>query len=157
LVTEGALTTEELTQLDIVALSRFWNSELGSKIRGHAASVRRELVFTARFLSSELATLTGAPPQAGDESEFIIVQGVADLVVMLPSEIWLVDFKTDRVSAASLSEKVRDYAPQLKLYAVALARIFQQPVTACWLYFLHSDAAVKVALDDVEKPVPTPC
>ena len=38
-----------------------------------------------------------------------MVQGVADLVVMLPEEIWLVDFKTDRLTPAELAEKLKLY------------------------------------------------
>ena len=55
------------------------------------------------------------PP--GLENEFVVVQGVADLVVLLPEEIWLVDFKTDEVSPNELAERRRHYEPQLKLYA----------------------------------------
>ena len=51
------------------------------------------------------------------EDEFVVVQGVADLVVLLPEEIWLVDFKTDEIAADELPEKKRLYEPQLKLYA----------------------------------------
>jgi len=43
------------------------------------------------------------------------VQGVADLVVLLPEEIWARGFKTDEVRPAELPEKTRLYAPQLKL------------------------------------------
>ena len=64
------------------------------------------------------------------------MQGVADLVVLLPEEIWLVDFKTDEVRAGELPEKIKIYAPQLKLYARALEKIYSRPVTACWLHFL---------------------
>ena len=68
--------------------------------------------------------------------EFVVVQGVADLIVLRPKEIWLLDFKTDEVAAAELEAKAKFYEPQLKLYALALARIYQRPVTQCWLHFL---------------------
>ena len=38
------------------------------------------------------------------------MQGVADLVVLLPEEIWLVDFKTDEVRADDLPEKIKIYS-----------------------------------------------
>ena len=103
-------------------IASFWNSEPGRKIRAHAANVRRELAFTARFSPAELAALTGVKSTSGLENEFVVVQGVADLVVLLPEEIWLVDFKTDDVRPAGLPEKTRLYAPQLKLYARALEK-----------------------------------
>jgi len=80
----------------------------------------------------ELSVNAGLP-----DDEFVVVQGVADLAVILPEAIWLVDFKTDRVSAGELPERARLYAPQLKLYARALSQIYRRPVTECWLYFLR--------------------
>ena len=59
-------------------------------------------------------------------------------------EIWLLDFKTDRVGPKELAEKAEEYAPQLRLYARALSQIYERPVTGCWLYFLARQAAVPV-------------
>jgi ATP-dependent helicase/nuclease subunit A len=122
--------------LDLNALAAFWNSELGQKIRANAANVRRELPFTARFSPAEIAEITGGKTVAGLENEFVVVQGVADLAVLLPDEIWLVDFKTDDVSKSDLPEKIKVYTPQLKLYAAALEKIFSRPVTLRALHFL---------------------
>ena len=57
---------------------------------------------------------------------------------LLPEELWLVDFKTDAVRAGELPEKTKIYAPQLKLYARALSKIYSRPVTNCWLHFLSA-------------------
>jgi ATP-dependent exoDNAse (exonuclease V) beta subunit len=70
------------------------------------------------------------------ENEFVVVQGVADLLVLLPQEIWLVDFKTDAVDQDGLPEKLKTYAPQLKLYSAALGKIFNRKVTRRALHFL---------------------
>jgi ATP-dependent exoDNAse (exonuclease V) beta subunit len=72
------------------------------------------------------------------------VQGVADLAVLLPEEIWLLDFKTDRVRANELAEKAKIYEPQLKLYAGALGRIYSRPVTHGWLHFLSARRTVEI-------------
>lgn len=136
LVRENYLSAEESRALDLSALAKFWNAELGRKICAHAANVRRELPFTARFSPEEIAGVTAIPPAAGLENEFIVVQGVADLVVLQPGEIWLVDFKTDEVGARELPDKIKIYAPQLKLYALALEKIFARPVTLRALHFL---------------------
>jgi ATP-dependent helicase/nuclease subunit A len=136
LVRENYLSVEESAALDLTALAAFWNSPLGKKIIGHAGAVRRELPFTARFSAVEVAEITGKPPAAGMADEFVIVQGVADLVVLLPDEIWLVDFKTDAVRADELDAKLKTYAPQLKLYAAALEKIFSRKVSMRALHFL---------------------
>jgi ATP-dependent helicase/nuclease subunit A len=71
---------------------------------------------------------------AGDER--ITVQGVVDLAWVREGEIYLLDFKTDAVRAASVREKAEEYRPQLAIYALALERILRRPVTQRWLHFL---------------------
>ena len=129
---------QEIAHLDLTALLAFWQSEIGRQIQGRAARVHRELAFTARFTPRELREFTGATalPAGALENEFVVVQGVADLVVLLPKEIWLVDFKTDEISRDELSGRVKLYGPQLQLYAAALERSYRRPVTEKWLHFL---------------------
>jgi ATP-dependent helicase/nuclease subunit A len=94
------------------------------------------MAFTASFSPTELDAATGVKSVPGLEAEFVVVQGVADLVVLLPKEIWLVDFKTDEIRQDGLPDKMKAYAPQLKLYARALEKIYSRPVTGRWLHFL---------------------
>ena len=140
---EKVLSAEERGILDLDAVAAFWNSDVGQEIRQQAANVKRELAFTAKFSPAELSEITGTKSEAGLENEFVVVQGVADLVVLLPEEIWLVDFKTDAVQVGDLPEKIKTYAPQVKLYASALGKIYSRPVTHCWVHFL----AVSKTLD----------
>jgi len=139
---EKVLSADERAALNLEDIAAFWRSEPGRKIRAQAANVRRELAFTARFSPAELAAITGAKSEPGLEAEFVVVQGVADLVVLLPEEIWVADFKTDEVRSGGLPEKARLYAPQLKLYAHALEKIYSRPVTARWLHFLSARKTV---------------
>jgi len=141
---ERVLSADDLTVLDLEAVAAFWSSLPGKKIRAQAANVRRELPFTAKFSPPELAKILGTKTGGGPETEFVVVQGVADLVVLLPAEIWLVDFKTDEVRAGELPAKTKMYTPQLKLYALALAKIYARPVSACWLHFLSLRRSVSV-------------
>jgi ATP-dependent helicase/nuclease subunit A len=136
LARENFLSADERAVLDLDALAAFWDSELGENIRANAKSVHRELPFTARFSPAEIAGITGQKSEAGLEHEFIVVQGTADLVVLLPKEIWLVDFKTDAVDPAGLAEKIKIYRPQVLLYAAALEKIFARPANLRALHFL---------------------
>lgn len=147
MIDERILSPAEAEWLNFDSLLAFWRSEFGRKILAHAPHVRRELAFTARFSPSELDELkvrqtSGFGPDL--ENEFIIVQGVADLAVILPEEIWLLDFKTDDVIGTELAEKIRVYEPQLKLYARALERIYRRPVTDCRIHFLACGETVPV-------------
>jgi ATP-dependent helicase/nuclease subunit A len=141
---EGTLTPEQAEALDFAALNAFWQSELGVKLRAQPDRlVNREMPFTARFQVAEVAALLHPHADLGQatlktDDDFIIVQGIADLVVLLPDEIWLVDFKTDHVASEDLAAKVQHYEPQLKLYALALARIYRRKVTTCCLHFLSA-------------------
>jgi ATP-dependent helicase/nuclease subunit A len=141
---EKVLSADELAALALEDIAAFWNSGPGEKIRAQAASVRRELAFTARFSPAELSAITGAKSAPGLEDEFVVVQGVADLVALLPEEIWLADFKTDEIRKNGLPDKIKAYAPQLKLYAQALEKIYSRPVTKRWLHFLAARKTVEI-------------
>ena len=141
---EKVLSADERAALALEDIAAFWNSGPGEKIRAQAASVRRELPFTARFSPPELEALTGVKSAPELKNEFVVVQGVADLVVMLPEEIWLLDFKTDEIRKDELPDKIKVYAPQLKLYAQALEKIYSRPVTKRWLHFLAARKTVEI-------------
>ena len=120
------LTPEQAAALDIPALSRFLASPLAERIRT-APQVWREYRF---------ALLTDAGiydvAAAGEE---ILLQGVADCVFETTAGLTVVDFKTDRVTAAEASQRAEAYRPQLDAYAGALSRILEKPVTERILYF----------------------
>ena len=146
LAQEGHLTGAEAAALDLDALAAFWASELGARIRAERERVRRELAFTVRFAPAELDELLGSAsdgaPNGADE--FVVVQGVADLVVLRADELWVVDFKTDAVTPETLEATARRYEPQLRLYARALERIYRRPVRECALHFLALRRTVRV-------------
>ena len=141
---ENYLSADERAVLDLKGVSAFWNSEMGKKIRAQSNFVWRELPFTAKFTPGELDEILGTKSSADLENEFVVVQGVADLVVLSPDEIWLVDFKTDEIRGNELPQKIKIYSPQLKLYARALSKIYSRPVTNCWLHFLSAQLTVEI-------------
>ena len=143
----GRLTADERAALDLDAVAAFWKSEPGRKIRAQPPErVQRELPFTARFSPAEVDAIIGTKTPPALEDEFVVVQGVADLVVVLPGEIWLVDFKTDELKSGEITGRRRHYEPQLKLYAGALSRIYARPVANCWLHFLATRQTVDVKI-----------
>jgi ATP-dependent helicase/nuclease subunit A len=142
---EGRLTEAQAGCLDFKALAAFWRSEVGLQLLGRREQVRREVAFTARFSPSELEELRGRGAGTGEDGEeFVIVQGVMDLAVVTPEEIWVLDFKTDHFAEEELEAKVCDYRPQIMLYARAIARIYGQPVTRRWLHFFAAGRTVEL-------------
>jgi ATP-dependent helicase/nuclease subunit A len=71
-----------------------------------------------------------------ETEDFIVVQGVIDLAMIDSNEIWLLDFKTDRIGASELEDRIVSYRPQLEIYKKALQEIYKVPVTRTWLHFL---------------------
>jgi ATP-dependent helicase/nuclease subunit A len=155
---EHLLTSAEREALDFEAMAAFWRSEVGTRIRRHPSRVQRELPFTARFDLEELESLGFLGTENLDlhdplHGEWMVVQGVVDLAVILPTELWILDFKTDRVTSCTLPRKVEAYRPQLQLYARALARIYRRPVRDCWLHFLAVRETVQVEAPRITLPI----
>jgi CRISPR/Cas system-associated exonuclease Cas4 (RecB family) len=88
------------------------------------------------------------------EREFDFLMAVEDVVVRGQVDLWfdeggelvVVDYKTDDVSAAEAHHRARDYAMQLRLYAMALERLAGRAPSQAWLHFLRPNTAVEVDL-----------
>jgi len=145
LQSQQLLSAQEIGALNFPALLAFWQSEVGQQILARREKVERELAFTARFSAADLAQLNLLSAPENLAGEFIVVQGVIDLAVILPDEIWLLDFKTDHFDDAELPEKINLYQPQLALYAAAISRIYTRPVTKRWLHFLAKEKTVALS------------
>jgi ATP-dependent helicase/nuclease subunit A len=145
LVLAGWLGREAAALIDLEGVAAFWSTEAGSVLRQERSAVQRELPFTAR-LSRREALLLGAPgTMAGwSEEDFQVIQGVADLVLFRPGELWIVDYKTDRVEGAAIAERTAKYEAQLRLYAHALSGVYRVPVTRRLLWFIHPRQLVEV-------------
>lgn len=142
----GWFTREGAESLDLDGLAGFWSSPLAESLRAHAEFVERELPFTARLRIAEARRLGSSQSPFGfAPDDYQVVQGVIDLALILPDEIWIVDFKTDRVSSDTLAQRAEEYGPQLRLYAHALTEIYRRPVTQRWLYFFATRDLVPIA------------
>lgn len=146
LVAEGVLSQDEAAGLNYAALSHFWAGETGSAIRNHASQVHREIPFTARFTAADLKQVGVPVDENLGPEEFMVVQGVADLVVLLEKELWVLDYKSDHITAHQVAERTEYYAPQLRLYALALSRIYARPASRLWLHFLHPGVTQRLSL-----------
>jgi ATP-dependent helicase/nuclease subunit A len=82
--------------------------------------------------------------QKSEIEDFVVVQGVIDLAMIDSNEIWLLDFKTDRIEASQLEDRVASYRPQMDIYKKALEEIYRIPVTQTWLHFLSVGKTVSL-------------
>jgi ATP-dependent helicase/nuclease subunit A len=154
MIERGIFSQELAGTLDLGAIGGFWSSKTGKQIREKETFVQRELPFTARFTAAELDVFAGREPDPTLANEILIVQGIVDLAVILPKEIWVVDFKTDAVRKNELKAKVQLYAPQLRLYSEALIKVYRRPVSCAWLHFLMSSESVPVPLSSQRWLIP---
>ncbi|MCM1150087.1 MAG: PD-(D/E)XK nuclease family protein, partial [Butyricicoccus sp.] len=130
----GILTSERADAADIRAVTRFGRSALCRRLLG-AEELRREFRFT--LLADASDYLDGAP-----EGERLLLQGVVDCFIVENGGITVIDYKTDRVTAAEAPERAISYAPQLEAYARALERIRGLPVREKLVYFLTPGVCV---------------
>ena len=78
--------------------------------------------------------------------EDVVIRGTVDLWFEEAGEIVLVDYKTDDATRQQAHERARDYALQLRLYAMAVERVAgRAPARAC-LHFLRPNTVVEVDL-----------
>lgn len=141
----GILTAEEIAALNLDAIAAFWNSPVGREILQHAGEVRREHPFTSRLNATDFVKLDFRKGVVIPSGEFLILQGVIDLAVILSGEIWLLDFKTDQIKENDLAKRTEHYRTQVALYADAMGKIYNRPVTRCWLHFLSLGKTVEIA------------
>ncbi len=120
------LTQEQAEILDIQKIKDFLCSEIAEKMRNAGSALYREYKFMYEINASELYDVPGA------DQETVLIQGVADAVIVEEDGLIIVDYKTDRVDKPEqLDER---YRAQLNLYGRALSKSFGRPVRQSIIY-----------------------
>ena len=132
-------------KLDVSKIRRFVEGEAFARIRA-AKQVLRELDFiTALPASAVLAAQGSARPQADSAAAQarVLVQGIADIVLVFDDHIELLDYKTDRKKTEQ--EFLDAYRAQLDLYALAIEKRFApKPVTYRGIYSFSLNRLLEV-------------
>lgn len=77
-----------------------------------------------------------------DSAEKVLVQGVVDLMIIKPSKIVLIDYKTSRLSThQAFKDK---YSIQLELYRQAIEKFYKKPVTKKYIYSFYLNELIIV-------------
>ncbi|MCP4229608.1 MAG: UvrD-helicase domain-containing protein [bacterium] len=77
-----------------------------------------------------------------------LVEGVADLVYVIDEELYIVDYKSDDVTADEVERRARRYEPQMAMYATALANIASMRVAGMSLLFAAVPETVALSLPE---------
>jgi len=153
LVKDGAIVQEVTQQINVESIVKFFKSELGQMVLNTCSPGRkenallREWPFTFAVPASQwdetAISLTRHESRATSD-DFIIVQGIIDLLVKTPEGLVVIDFKTDDVSADGATKRAAIYRGQLDLYAQAAAAITGDKILSKWLYFLRPAVPIEV-------------
>jgi ATP-dependent helicase/nuclease subunit A len=130
LLVDGFLTESETKALSIQKLETFFHSKLMSRIL-NADEIWREFRFFDEVNAGEVyddLDLSGEQPQ-------ILIQGIADCVIVEGESVSVIDYKTDAVQ--NPDQLVERYEQQLLLYKKALGKCFEKPINQCIIYSTH--------------------
>ena len=135
LTEQGFITYEQAEAVSAQTIFRFFDSELGAKLRA-GGNVLREFKFSILDDAGHYAQ--------GLTDEQVLLQGVVDCALIEEDGIIIVDFKTDHVADETMATVVERYRPQVDAYANALSRIYQTGIKEKYLYLFQLDQFVKL-------------
>ena len=121
--------------VDVKAIEKLFRSPLGKRILS-ADRIYRELKFSLLCPAEDYFDVKSG--------EKLLLQGVIDCCFEEEGKLVIVDYKTDSVYGAALSERAETYASQLRAYRAAAERMTGLPVKECLLYFLSAGECVKI-------------
>jgi ATP-dependent helicase/nuclease subunit A len=135
LVEEHFVTSEQAQAVDCEKISRFFNSELGTKLR-LGSNVLREFKFS----------ILDDADRYGDglENEQVLLQGVVDCAILEEDGITILDFKTDYVTEHTIQSTAEKYRVQIETYGDALERIYKKPIKQKILYFFQLNQFIPI-------------
>lgn len=136
-ISSKKITDDEITSYDRKMLREFFASDIGNKML-LSDSLHREQPFILR----EKANIVNKNwEQSNDE---ILIQGIIDCWFEYDGEVYLVDFKTDRIkNEEHLRELNEKYSVQLSYYKTALENSLGRNVDHSYICYLRKNIAVK--------------
>ncbi|MEI3263113.1 MAG: UvrD-helicase domain-containing protein [Gemmiger sp.] len=129
-------------KLDLDRVRPFFESAVWRRIR-HARAVLREEPFITALPAAQIT------PEAGECEAEVLVQGIADLVLVYDDHAEILDYKTDRSRDASFY--IKEYAAQLQLYRRAFAQRLAVPVTKLTIYSFTLGEEIDIPLQATQK------
>jgi ATP-dependent helicase/nuclease subunit A len=121
--------------------------EAATLVHRFLASERGQAIRRARHVYTELEFLLDWPRQSGGGA--IHLHGFIDCLYQDSAGCWhVIDYKTNRVTAAQVAHTAGKYELQMLVYGIAVEQIFGQPPESLVLHFLYPGCEHPVRLDD---------
>ncbi len=140
MVQQNLMDAQAAEMVDKQRILKFFKSELYQRMlraMQPPARLLREFAFITSIPASVVAKQKGEFGDAG-----VLLQGVADAVLVFEDHAELVDYKTDFVADAT--ELKHRYALQLQYYKNAIEKRLPVPITKCSIYSLHFGLEIDV-------------
>lgn len=142
LLEKGFMTEQDAALVRLHEVEAFRRSPLLSALQEKGARLFRELRFHVRLPATDFTE--EAEKKEALAGETVLVQGVMDAVLCRENgELWLIDYKTDRLNAAEKRDKAaaarklgERHARQLSYYALACRDMFGRLPDRVLLYSL---------------------
>jgi len=133
LVAKNIIRAELADKVNLTDIQQFTQSQLYQKMLT-AKSIYKELPFTLMFNAGTV-----------EKEAKALLQGVIDLLTEFENEVWIVDYKTDRVGNFANEKELlkRRYDIQMKYYLQAMRDIFPQKRVVAKVYFMRVGEVVE--------------
>ena len=132
------MDVDEADSIPAEAISAFFESDLGQRVLT-SDQVLREYAFLDTITAGEYRK-----ELISSCNEEILIQGVADCILVGRDSAVLIDFKTDRLEETD--DFTARYSKQLYYYKNSLERILDKPITECYLWSFYLGKAIPVVL-----------
>ena len=149
-IEEQLLDPELPGKVDLGVVKPLFQTALWQRV-GAAQRILREEPFITSIAAGEIM-----PDAVGTPAEHaqVLLQGIADAVLVFEDHAEILDYKTD--GAREAAYYLDAYAKQLQLYARAFAERLDVPVTKLTIYSFGMGAEIDVPLPDAAAPGPAP-
>ncbi len=125
------------------------NSMIADSLIDAELAKRINVNSVVKFFSSDIGRLALSEARVYQEWPFtmdvdgLVVQGIVDMLIETDDYIYVVDFKTDKVSG-DVSEISDRYQKQLELYCDGARKVLKKPLKGGWLYFVNASELCKI-------------
>ncbi|MGB0909932.1 MAG: UvrD-helicase domain-containing protein [Nitrospirales bacterium] len=136
-ITQEHINEREAISLDVKKTLEIFLSSSIYKMLQRAVIVGREIPFTLPWdcMQDHGTAINDFP---------CMMEGVIDLVYKLDGQVWLADYKTDRVTEDNLLSLVTHYQGQTEIYKLAAQRCLGLDEVKCQLFFVRLGKMVQV-------------
>lgn len=149
LISEGAVLETTAKCIDVDSIEAFFQSDLGKAATDINNNVMREWPFCIAITAAELRQIGGIDIddrlQIPDRlNEKIIVQGIADMIIGTSKGLFVIDYKTDKITSSQAPDRAQKYRGQIALYTKAAEIILAKKVIGRYVWFLNCQMGVQV-------------